>query len=108
MGITSHTPEPWGISSGPYGALHVGPAVLKHPGKDAAEYGFARGHDLLARRAADAALIKAAPKMLAALKLAEQNATDRTALAAIRAAIAEAQGDAPPIAQQALAEGGAA
>jgi hypothetical protein len=32
--------------------------------------------------------------MLAALMLAEQNATDRTALAAIRAAIAKAKGGA--------------
>jgi hypothetical protein len=42
---------------------------------------------------ANASLIAAAPDMLAALKLAEQNAFDRPALAAIRAAIAKAQGE---------------
>ena len=104
--VASFTPPPWAITKGAYGALLVGPARLDHPGKARIEYALDHGgHDLLAQRDADARLIHAAHDMLAALKLAEQNATDRTALAAIRAAIAKAQGDAPPIAQQALAEG---
>jgi len=92
--MTQHTPSPWDTRQGAYGALHVGPAKLDHPGREAAQYAADRGRDLLAQRAADAALIAAAPDMLAALMLAEQNATDRTALAAIRAAIAKAKGGA--------------
>ena len=96
--MTQHTPGPWATSKGAYGALHVGPATLSHPGREAAQYAAERGQDLLAQRAADAALIAAAPDMLAALKLAEQNAFDKIALAAIRAAIraaiAKAQGGA--------------
>jgi hypothetical protein len=92
--MTQHTPSPWATRKGAYGALHVGPATLAHPGKEAAQYAAERGQDLLAQLAADAALIAAAPDMLAALMLAEQNATDRTALAAIRAAIAKAKGGA--------------
>jgi hypothetical protein len=112
---TPHTPEPWEISTGAYGALRVGPAVLEHPGKARVEYALERGHDLLAQRAADAALIKAAPKMLAALRsiAAETTGFDTEDMIATiqgicRVVIIEAQGDAPPIAQQALAEGGAA
>jgi len=89
---TQHTPSPWATSKGAYGALHVGPAKLDHPGREAAQYAAERGQDLLAQRAANARLIAAAPDMLAALMLAEQNATDRTALAAIRAVIAKAKG----------------
>ena len=92
--MTQHTPSPWATRKGTYGALHVGPATLAHPGKEAAQYAAERGQDLLAQLAADAALIAAAPDMLAALMLAEQNATDRTALAAIRAAITKAKGGA--------------
>ena len=65
---TPHTPEPWEISTGAYGALHVGPARLDHPGRARVEYALERGHNLLAQRAADAVLIKAAPKLLAALQ----------------------------------------
>jgi len=64
---TQHTPGPWATSKGAYGALHVGPAKLDHPGREAAQYAAERGRDLLAQRAADAALIAAAPKLLAAL-----------------------------------------
>jgi len=63
-----HTPGPWAITKGAYGALHVGPASLAHPGKEAAHYALERGRDLLAQRAADAALIAAAPAMLDALE----------------------------------------
>lgn len=93
--MSNHTPGPWAVTSAPYGALRVGPALVEHPGREAVEYANARGRDLLVQRAADAALIAAAPDMLAALKLVEQNAFDKTALAAIRAAIAKAQGGAP-------------
>ena len=65
--MTQHTPSPWATSKGAYGALHVGPAKLDHPGREAAQYAAERGRDLLAQRAADAALIAAAPKLLAAL-----------------------------------------
>jgi hypothetical protein len=92
--MTQHTPSPWVTWKGAYGALHVGPAKLDHPGRETAQYAAERGRDLLAQRAANARLIAAAPDMLAALMLAEQNATDRTALAAIRAAIAKAKGGA--------------
>ena len=92
--MSNHTPGPWGIKRVNYGAYHVGPATLERPSKEAIDYAAKSGLDLLARRTANAYLIAAAPDMLAALKLAEQNATDRTALAAIRAAIAKAQGGA--------------
>ena len=62
--MNEHTPGPWAMSNAPYGALRVGPALLEHPGREAVEYAQARGHDLLARRAADAALIAAAPDLL--------------------------------------------
>jgi len=63
--MTQHTPSPWATSKGAYGALHVGPAKLDHPGREAAQYAADRGRDLLAQRAADAALIAAAPDLLA-------------------------------------------
>lgn len=62
--MTQHTPSPWVTSKGAYGALHVGPATLAHPGRDRALYSTQRGRDLLAQRAADAALIAAAPDLL--------------------------------------------
>jgi hypothetical protein len=54
--MTQHTPGPWATSKGAYGALYVGPATLVHPGREAAQYAADRGRDLLAQRAADAAL----------------------------------------------------
>ena len=66
--MTQHTPGPWAISKGAYGALYVGPATLVHPGREAAQYAADRGRDLLAQREANAALIAAAPDMLAALQ----------------------------------------
>jgi hypothetical protein len=60
----THTPGPWAITKGAYGALHVGPAKLDHPGREAAQYAAKRGRDLLAQRTADAALIAAAPELL--------------------------------------------
>ena len=62
--MTQHTPGPWATSKGAYGALHVGPAKLDHPGREAAQYAAERGHDRLAQRWADAALIAAAPDLL--------------------------------------------
>jgi hypothetical protein len=106
--VASFTPAPWAITKGAYGSLHVGPAKLDHPGKARVEYALDRGgHDLLAQRAADAVLIAAAPKMLAALKqcadwfAAGGAEPDAGMLLAI---IAEAEGNAPPH----LAQGGAA
>jgi PAS domain-containing protein len=66
--MTQHTTGPWATSKGAYGALHVGPAKLDHPGREAAQYAAERGRDLLAQREADAALIAAAPDMLAVLQ----------------------------------------
>ena len=67
--VASFTPPPWAITKGQYGALHVGPAVLAHPGKARIEYAADHGgHDLLAQRDADARLIHAAHDMLAACK----------------------------------------
>ena len=62
--MTQHTPGPWATSKGAYGALHVGPAKLDHPGRDRMAYTTQHGRDLLAQRAADAALIAAAPDLL--------------------------------------------
>ena len=62
--MTQHTPGPWVTWKGAYGALHVGPAKLDHPGREAAQYAAERGRDLLAQREADAALIAAAPDLL--------------------------------------------
>jgi hypothetical protein len=62
---TQHTPGPWDTRKGAYGVLHVGPAMLAHPGREAAQYAAERGRDLLAQREADAALIAAAPDLLA-------------------------------------------
>jgi hypothetical protein len=71
--VSSFTPPPWAITKGAYGALHVGPARLDHPGKARIEYALDNGgHDLLAQRDADARLIHAAHDMLATLKWAEQ------------------------------------
>ena len=62
--MTQHTPSPWATSKGAYGALHVGPAKLDHPGREVVQYAADRGRDLLAQRAANAALIAAAPDLL--------------------------------------------
>ena len=62
--MSNHTPGPWAVTSAPYGALRAGPALVEHPGREAVEYASARGRDLLAQRAADAALIAAAPDLL--------------------------------------------
>ena len=104
---TQHTPGPWVTSKGAYGALHVGPAKLDHPGREAAQYAAERGRDLLAQREADAALIAAAPDMLAALVDAEKEMSGWTwssgaegkgpydaRLARIRAVITKAKGGA--------------
>ena len=79
----THTPGPWGITKGAYGALNVGPASLAHPGKDATHYALERGRDLLAQRTADAALIAAAPAMLEALEniILSSDANDSASLA---------------------------
>jgi hypothetical protein len=97
--MTQHTPSPWATSKGAYGALHVGPAKLDHPGREAAQYAAERGRDLLAQRAADAALIAAAPDMLAALQAIAATSTEEdaeTALGSIqmicRETIAKAKG----------------
>jgi hypothetical protein len=66
--MTQHSKAPWIITQGAYGAVDVGPAMLAHPGRDMVAYAAERGRDLLAQRAADAALIAAAPDMLAALQ----------------------------------------
>jgi hypothetical protein len=62
--MTQHSKAPWIITQGAYGALHVGPATLSHPGRELAQYAAERGRDLLAQREADAALIAAAPDLL--------------------------------------------
>lgn len=62
--MSNHTPGPWAVTSAPYGALRVGPALVEHPGREAVEYANARDRDLLAQRAADAALVAAAPDLL--------------------------------------------
>jgi hypothetical protein len=66
--MTQHSKAPWIITQGAYGAVDVGPAMLAHPGRDMVAYAAERGRDLLAQREADAALIAAAPDMLAALQ----------------------------------------
>ncbi len=63
-----HTKGPWTITQGSYGALYVGPAKLEHPSRDRVLYNTQRGRDLLAQRAADAALIATSPKMLGTLE----------------------------------------
>jgi len=80
---TQHTPGPWAVKKGAYGALHVGPATLAHPGKEAAQYAAERGQDLLAQLAADAALIAAAPDMLAALQAIAATSTEEDAETAL-------------------------
>jgi hypothetical protein len=62
--MSDHTPGPWAIRRGAFGALNVGPATLAHPGKEAAQYAADRGRDLLAQQAANAALIAVAPDLL--------------------------------------------
>ncbi len=63
--MTQHTPGPWVIKQGSYGALWAGPAKLDHPGREAAQYAAERGQDMLAQRWANAQLIAAAPDLLA-------------------------------------------
>ena len=87
-----HTRAPWTIAKGPYGSLSVGPAELRHPGRDST-----RLEERLAQRAADAALIAAAPEMLAALQriVGEHRPGELMTvgqLAMARAAIAKAEG----------------
>ncbi len=79
----THTPGPWAITKGAYGALNAGPASLAHPGKEATHYALDRGRDLLAQRAADAALIAEAPAMLEALEniILSSDANDGASLA---------------------------
>lgn len=93
------TPGPWPITKGAYGALHVGPARLDHPGRARVEYAADRGHDLLAQRDADARLIHAVHDMLAACKDAlaveiEAGFPDSELASRLRAAIAKAEGGA--------------
>ncbi len=98
----SFTPPPWAITKGAYGALHVGPARLDHPGKARIEYALDHGgHDLLAQRDAGARLIHAAHDMLAALKWAASRLEfnnfqddEEDVLKDIYAAIAKAEGGA--------------
>jgi hypothetical protein len=97
--MTQHTPGPWVTSKGAFGALHVGPAKLDHPGREAAQYAAERGRDMLSQRMADAALIAAAPDMLAALQAIAATSTEEdaeTALGSVqmicRAIIAKAKG----------------
>jgi hypothetical protein len=66
--MTTHTPGPWAIKRVNYGAYHAGPAALDRPSKEAIDYARKSGVDLLARRRADAALIRAAPGMQEGLK----------------------------------------
>jgi hypothetical protein len=80
---TQHTPSPWVTSKGAYGALHVGPVTLAHPGREVAQYAAERGRDLLAQRAADVALIAAAPDMLAALQAIAATSTEEDAETAL-------------------------
>jgi hypothetical protein len=84
-----HTPGPWDVRPGLYGAVWAGPAQLPHPGKES----LARRPELLAQRDADAALVAAAPAMLAALRqLSGMLLPDDPRSATIRAAIAKAEG----------------
>jgi len=85
--MTQHTPGPWAIKQGTYGALRVGPAKLDHPGREAAQYAAERGQDMLAQRWANAQLIAAAPDMLAALQAIAATSTEddaETALGSIQ------------------------
>ncbi len=81
--MTTHTPGPWDTRKGAYGVLHVGPAMLAHPGRDMVAYAAERGRDLLAQRAADTALIAAAPDMLAALQAIAATSTEEDAETAL-------------------------
>jgi hypothetical protein len=87
---TQHTPGPWETNRAARGGI----GVYTRQGATVCKVTQWRGSLGQATTEANAALIAAAPDMLAALMLAEQNATDRTALAAIRAAIAKAKGGA--------------
>lgn len=66
--MTTHTPGPWLIAKSTFGDLQVGPAILRPPGRERIDYAAKSGLDLVARRKADAALIRAAPDILAALQ----------------------------------------
>lgn len=88
-----HTPAPWTISKGAYGAIWAGPAQLPHPGKES----LIRRPELLAQRDADAALIAAAPDMLNALRFVRDELNSapeegRWLGEVVRAAIAKAEG----------------
>jgi len=91
--MTAHTPAPWTVQKGAYGAIWAGPAQLPHPGRDSM-----RLEERMAERAADAALIAAAPDMLVALKALLGAEADGFPLpfdhrrAAAIAAIAKAEG----------------
>lgn len=99
--MSSHTPGPWAISRGAYGAWHVGPATLTHPGKEAMAYAtLGGGVNPIEQRVADLALIAAAPDMLAALQAIAATSTEEdaeTALGSIqmicREIIAKAKGE---------------
>lgn len=94
--MTKHTSGPWVFSEegegifvhAPQSRKYVCDVTITNPV-------YARPESVISNAEAliNARLIAAAPDMLAALKLAEQNAFDKTALAAIRAAIAKAQGE---------------
>jgi len=102
--MTQHTPGSWAIRKGVYGVLYAGPAALVHPGREAAQYAAERGRDLLTQRTADAALIAAAPDLLALcerlLRFAYQYGYTEAVLSAeglfvsARETIAKAKGDA--------------
>jgi len=95
--MTARSPAPWNIEKGAYGALWAGPAQLPHPGRDSM-----RLEERMAERAADAALIAAAPDMLVALQTIALHISTApgTGLSAdgvreiARAAIAKAEGGA--------------
>lgn len=61
--MPKHSKTPWSRGTAPYGGVRVGPAILPHPGRDSRYLA-----ELIAQREADAALIAAAPDLLAALK----------------------------------------
>ena len=93
---TAHTPAPWTVRDGHEHSEDCPLNVWATDGRIVAA--VAGMGDYLLEPAteegqANARLIAAAPTMLAALMLAAQNATDRTAERAIRAAIAAATGE---------------
>jgi hypothetical protein len=95
--MSNHTPGPWVFNDegegifihAPQSRKYVCDVTVTNP-----VYAHPESAICNAEALTNARLIAAAPDMLAALKLAEQNAFDQTALAAIRAAIAKAQGGA--------------